>query len=438
MRILIKGGRIIDPATGHDYTGDVFIKGGKIHSSGPGIASQIGLNVDKIIDASNKWVIPGLVDMHVHLREPGEEYKETIESGSQAAVAGGFTALACMPNTMPVNDSAAITEFIIEKAKECGLCEVYPVGAVSKGLKGESLADMGELFEAGAVAVTDDGFPVRTSQMMRRALEYAKIFGKPVISHSEDLSLSRGGVMHEGRTSTRLGLRGIPRAAEEIAIYRDISLCELTGGKLHIAHVSSAGSVELIRRAKGKGIHVTSETAPHYFTLTDESVSTYDTHFKMNPPLRENEDVEAIKQGLSDGTIDVIATDHAPHSSIEKDLEFESAANGIIGLESALPLVLKLVCDGILNPLACIEKLTVNPARILGLPEGQIRSGLTADITVLDPEYEYVIDANQFYSKARNCPFHGWKVRGKAMVTIKDGRIVYENGLILDGSELDN
>ncbi len=431
MNLVIKNGRVLDPAKNLDEIMDIVVSDGRISAVGQGISSKVASPQHyKVIDASNKWVTPGLIDMHVHLREPGEEYKETIASGSMAAVAGGFTSVACMPNTKPVNDCAAITEFIREKAEECGLCNVYPVGAVSRGLKGKTLAEIGELFEAGAVAITDDGYPVRTSQLMRRALEYSRIFGFPVISHAEDLSLSRGGVMNEGVMSTKLGLKGIPGVAEEIAVYRDIALASLTGGRLHIAHVSTAGSVELIRLAKNKGIKVTAETAPHYFTLTDEALISYDTSFKMNPPLREKEDVEAIKKALADGTIDAIATDHAPHSSIEKDIEFEYAANGIIGLESALPVCLRLVWDGILSPLELIRKLSTNPARILAIPGGTLEEGTDADITIIDPDTEYTLNADEFFSKSRNCPFHGWDVKGKTYMTIKKGHIVYREGNI--------
>ncbi len=431
MNLLIKNGRVIDPGSNLDETLDILVTGGKIIYIDRNISPSTTKGDLRIIDATNKWVVPGLIDMHVHFREPGEEYKETISSGSSAAVAGGFTSVACMPNTNPVNDCAAVTEFILEKAKECGLCNVYPVGAVSKGLRGEVLAETGELFEAGAVAVTDDGYPVRTSQLMRRILEYSKIFGFPVISHAEDLSLSEGGVINEGAISTRLGLKGIPKASEEIAIYRDIALAALTDGKLHIAHVSTAGSVQLIREAKKAGIQVTAETAPHYFSLTDKSLTTYDTNYKMNPPLREKKDVEAIKEGLSDGTLDAIATDHAPHSSIEKDIEFDYAANGVIGLESSLPVSLRLVWEGVLTPLELVRKLSTNPANILGIPGGRLGNNVKADITIIDPDLEYTLDVNRFYSKSRNCPFHGWKVRGKVCFTIKEGRVVYENGKVV-------
>jgi len=434
VNLIIKNGRVIDPSTNRDEITDVVIRNGKIESLGVTTLSESELAHFDLIDATDKWVVPGLIDIHVHFREPGEEYKETIESGSKAAVAGGFTSVACMPNTNPVNDCAAVTEFILEKARDCGLCSVYPVGAVSKGLEGKTLAEIGELFEAGAVAVTDDGYPVRTSQLMRRILEYSKIFGFPVISHAEDLDLSRGGLINEGAISTKLGLKGIPKAAEEIAVFRDIALAELTGGKLHIAHVSTEGSVEIIRNAKKKGIQVTAETAPHYFTLTDDSLQTYDTNYKMNPPLREKSDVEAIKKGLVDGTLDVIATDHAPHTSIEKDVEFEYAANGIIGLESALPLSLHLVHEGILTPLELIRKFTSNPANILGIQGGVLEEKKIADVTVIDPNAEYTIDVNMFYSKSRNCPFHGRKVKGKVFLTIKEGRIVYREGMILPTS----
>ncbi len=435
MNLVIKNGRVLDPEKGLDESLDIIVSGERISAIGRGISSQVTSDQYVIIDATDKWVTPGLIDMHVHLREPGEEYKETIASGSMAAVAGGFTSVACMPNTDPVNDCAAVTEYMLEKARECGLCNVYPVGAVSRGLEGKTLAEIGELFEAGAVAVTDDGYPVRTSQLMRRVLEYSRIFGFPVISHAEDLSLSQGGAMNESAVSTRLGLKGIPGEAEEIAVYRDIALAGLTGGKLHIAHVSTAGSVELIRLAKRKGIRVTAETAPHYFTLTDEALLSFDTNFKMNPPLRGKDDLKAIREGLADGTIDAIATDHAPHSSIEKEVEFEFAANGVIGLESALPISLRLVWDGILSPLELVRKLSSNPAKILGIPGGSLQKGAEADITIIDPQAEYSIDVNKFFSMSRNCPFHTWKVRGKIFMTIKRGHIVFEQGDILPAAQ---
>lgn len=423
--MILRSVRILDPERGLDTVGDVVIRDGTLEAVGsPGLSPEEVEGLE-VIDAGGKWVVPALVDMHVHLREPGEEYKETIETGTAAAVAGGYGALACMPNTRPVNDSAAVTEFIRRRAREQGHCRVYPVGAISKGLEGKELAEFGELREAGAVAVSDDGRPVMDSLLMRRALEYAQAFDLVVISHAEDLQLARGGLMNEGAVSTRLGLRGIPAAAEAVMVARDLLLAELTGGALHIAHVSTEASVRLIREAKSRGVRVTCETAPHYFTLTDASLEGFDTVFKVNPPLRSRRDLEAVREGLADGTIDAVATDHAPHSVLEKDTEFEYAANGMIGLESALPLVLQLIRDGIGGPLEILAKVTCNPARILGIPMGSLRAGTPAHLTLIDPEEETVINVDKFRSKARNCPFAGWRVKGRALLTIVDGVVRY-------------
>jgi dihydroorotase len=426
VNLLLRNARIIDPSIERDLLSDLLILDGKIEEIRPNlfIGQELPSRV-QVMDMAGKWVVPGLFDMHVHLREPGEEYKETIASGTRAAVAGGFVAVACMPNTKPVNDSASVTKYILERAREEGSCFVFPVGAVSRGLAGRELAELGELREAGAVAVTDDGRPVMSSLMMRRALEYAQAFRLTVISHAEDLDLAAGGVMNEGAISTMLGLRGIPRAAEEIMVARDLLLAEMTHGKLHIAHVSSAGSVRLIRDAKARGIHVTAETAPHYFSLTDDKLMTFDTVFKVNPPLRRPEDVLAIKEGLADGTIDAIATDHAPHTVLEKDTELDLAANGMIGLESAVPLVLELVRDGVLSPLQAVAKTSLNPARILGLPFGALISGKPANVTVIDPEVSYALDCNSFQSKSRNCPFHGREVQGRVMMTLVNGSMAF-------------
>lgn len=425
MNFILRQGRLIDSVQTLDQIADIVVQDGSVTAIEP------RLDVDaerfrgfEIYDIVGKWVVPGLMDMHVHLREPGEEYKETIASGTRAAVAGGFTAVACMPNTQPVNDCAAVTEFIRNRAVQQGVCRVYPVAAISKGLAGDMLAEFGELREAGAVAVSDDGRPVMNSQLMRRALEYARIFGLVVISHAEDLPLADGGLMNEGPVATRYGLQGIPAAAEEVMVARDLLLAEFTHGRLHLAHVSTAGSVRMIRDAKNRGVTVTAETAPHYFTLTEDDVVGFNPVFKVNPPLRSTADVEAIKAGLSDGTIDAIATDHAPHSVLEKDTEFNLAANGIIGLESALPLVLDLVREGVLTPLQAMAKMSGNPARILGVPGGTLRPGVAADITVIDPEEPYVLDCATFQSKSRNCPFHGREMRGRATMTIVGGNIV--------------
>jgi dihydroorotase len=426
VNVLLRNARVLDPSLERDFFSDLLILEGRIREIGP----ELDLGADLLsqvqsLDLRGKWILPGLFDMHVHLREPGEEYKETIESGTRAAAAGGFAAVACMPNTKPVNDSAAVTTYILQRAKEQGSCFVFPVGAISRGLLGQDLAELGELREAGAVAVTDDGRPVMNSLLMRRALEYASAFDLPVISHAEDLHLAHDGVMNEGPVSTMLGLRGIPRAAEEIMVARDLLLAEMTHGKIHIAHVSTAGSVRLIREAKARGIHVTAETAPHYFTLTDEALMTFDTVFKVNPPLRRPEDVGAIKEGLADGTIDAIATDHAPHSVLEKDTELDLAANGMIGLESAVPLVLGLVREGVLTPLQAAAKMSLNPARILGLPFGTLNPGTVAHLTVIDPELRYILDCNAFQSKSRNCPFHGRQVQGQVLLTIVDGCMAF-------------
>ena len=412
----IKNGRIIDPANNIDRIGDLLVIDG--HIAGPEQPIPPGVLE---IDARGLWVTPGLIDMHVHLREPGEEYKEDILSGARAAASGGFTGVACMPNTRPVNDCAAVTAMIVARSAEAAV-RVHPVGSISLGSEGKQLAEFGEMRQAGIVAVTDDGRPVRDSQLMRRALEYASDFGLPVISHSEEAALSAG-VMHEGPVATRLGLKGIPAAAEAIMVYREIALAELTGARVHIAHVSTAMSTELIRAAKGRGVRVTAETAPHYFTLTDEAVVGYDTNTKMNPPLRSAADREAIRQALADGTFDAIATDHAPHSILEKEVEFDLAANGIIGLETALPLSLALVRDHVIDERRLVELLTVRPASILGLAHGTLSPGAAADITVIDPQRQFVYSADQVVSKSRNSPFLGQTMQGRAVLTMVGGVI---------------
>ncbi|MBU4407631.1 MAG: dihydroorotase [Proteobacteria bacterium] len=422
--ILLKNGRVIDPANGIDQIRDVLIVDGRIRAVGqPGsLSGQDGL----AYDVTGKWVVPGLIDMHVHLREPGQEYKETIETGTRAAAAGGFTAVAAMPNTKPVNDNQTVTVFILAKAAEAGLARVYPVGAISSGSSGEHLAEFGELRQAGAVAVTDDGLPVGNSQLMRRALEYAGNHDLLVISHAEDLSLSHSGVMNDGALATRLGLRGIPHVAEEIMVYRDLALAEFTGRPIHIAHVSTRESLALIRRAKEKGVAVTAETAPHYFTLTEKAVDGYNTLAKMNPPLRTEADVAAVREALRDGTLDAIATDHAPHGGLDKDREFDLAANGIIGLETAVPLTLQLVRENQLDARRMVELLAVNPARILGVPGGTLSVGAPADIAVIDPEKKFVFTEESIQSKSRNSPFLGWELQGKAVLTIMAGRITWQ------------
>jgi dihydroorotase len=422
MSLLISGGLIVDPAQGLEDIRDLLVEEGRIAGlEPPGTIPAAGREV---IDARGLVVAPGLIDMHVHLREPGEEYKETIETGTAAAARGGFTAVACMPNTKPVNDNSAVTRFILDQAARFGKARVYPVGAISQGSLGKTLSEYGELKETGCVAVSDDGWPVMNALLMRRALEYAKTFDLLVISHAEELDLRGEGVMHEGKVSVRLGLQGIPAAAEEIMVYRDIRLARLTGARLHIAHVSTAGSVAIIREAKMSEIGITAETAPHYFSLTDDAVVGFDTNAKVNPPLRSEWDRQAILEGLADGTLDAIACDHAPHSVLEKDVEFAEAAFGLIGLETSLGLSLKLVHEGVLTVRQLIARMSTNPARILGIPGGTLAPGSPADITLIDPNREWTVDAAQFASKSRNCPFQGWNLKGKAVMTIVGGKII--------------
>jgi dihydroorotase len=425
MKLLIKGGRVVDPSQNIDETMDLLVVGGRIMELGKGLKAPAGAET---IDAAGLLVTPGLIDMHVHLRDPGLEYKEDMVSGTRAAAAGGFTSVACMPNTKPVNDNKAITSYIVTKAGKEALVNVFPVGAITQGSKGESLAEMGELKESGCVAVSDDGRPVVNAELMRRALEYAKGMGIMVISHAEELSLVGEGVMNEGFTATELGLKGIPWAAEDTAVARDVYLAEFTDSPLHIAHISTSGSVRIIRNAKARGVKVTCETAPHYFSLTDAAVRGYNTNAKMNPPLREAGDVAAIKAGLADGTIDAIATDHAPHHLDEKDLEFNLALNGIIGLETSLPLSLRLVEEKVLELKALIEKMSCNPAKILGIDRGTLQVGAAADITVLDPNREWQVEAEQLASKSKNSPFIGSKMKGCAVYTIVGGKVVYKRG----------
>ena len=424
MRVLIKGGRVVDPANGVDEILDILVQDGIIAELNSGIDAE-GKGT-KVIDAQGKTVVPGLVDMHVHLREPGYEEKETIETGCLAAVAGGITTVACMANTLPVNDNASVTRFILERARAVGTIDVLPVGAVSKGLKGEEFVEFGPMKEAGVVAFCDDGNPIMDSELMGMALESSRKWRLPILSHCEDLNLSRGGVMNEGDLSRELGLKGIPRAAEEVMVARDIILADLTKGKLHICHVSTAGSVELIRRAKLRRVPVTAETAPHYFTLTEEAVRDHGTNAKINPPLRTHLDLKAIKEGLRDGTIDAIATDHAPHDEASKAMDFSRAPSGIIGLETALPLTLRLVDEGVLSMDGAIAKLSTNPSRILSLNRGTLSKGSQADITIFDGEREFVVQKAVFRSKSRNTPFDGWKLKGVVELTIAGGRIVYQ------------
>lgn len=428
MRVLVQNGHIIDPSQEIDGEGDIFIEHGKIkeitlRNREQKAKGREGRQIERHIDAGGLTVFPGLIDMHVHLREPGFEHKETISTGTLAAIKGGFTTVCCMPNTFPVNDNASVTEFIKRKASQEGYCTVLPIGAITKGQRGEELAEIGTMRKEGCIAFSDDGHPVMSSLIMRRALEYSRAFDVPVISHCEDLTLSEEGVMNEGIMSVTLGLKGIPAEAEQIMIFRDILLAELTGGRLHIAHVSTAGSVQLIRSAKSRGVSVTAETCPHYFSITEEAVKGYDTNAKVNPPLRTWHDVEAIREGLRDGTIDVIATDHAPHHRDEKMREFDMAPFGISGLETAISLSLNLVEQGILTTPQLVEKMALNPARILRIAQGTMKPGSDADIVLIDSGKEFTVEAARFISKGKNTPFQGWNLRGKPVLTICRGKI---------------
>lgn len=426
MSTWIKGGELVDPEKGILEQSDIIIERGRVSRILPhGVFKGQDARL-KVIDASGRLVVPGLIDMHVHLREPGEEYKETIATGAMAAVVGGFTSVACMPNTNPPNDCRSVTEFIVRRAEEVGLARVYPIASITMGQQGKVLTEFGDLKEAGAVGISEDGYSVVDSELMRRALEYANYHGLAVICHCEDRSLSEGGAMHEGTVSTRIGLPGISAASEEIMVFRDIALARLTGTSVHIAHVSTKGSVNLIRLAKEDGVSVTAETAPHYFTLDHNAVIGYDTRAKVNPPLRTPADVQAVKQGLSEGVIDVIATDHAPHSPMEKDLEFDRAAFGMIGLETALPLTLSLVREGTLGIAEAFRKLTCNPARILGLHGGSLKEGVPADLAVIDTNIEYTMTEDDFHSKSKNSPFIGRPFRGRNELTMIGGKIVWE------------
>ncbi len=429
MKLLIKGGRVIDPANGIDEVTDIFVENGVI--------SEIGINPDlegvemRIIDATGKVVTPGLVDMHVHLREPGQEYKEDIESGTKAAAVGGVTSVACMPNTDPVVDNEAIVSYIIQKAKDVGYVNVYPVGAISKGLNGKELAEIGSMRFAGAVAISDDGHPVEDSGLMRRAMTYADMFDIPVISHCEVMSLADGS-MNDGDVATSMGLKGISRSAEEVMAARDILVAEAEGKRVHIAHISTRGTVELVRQAKKRGVKVTCETCPHYFSLTEDACIGFNTNAKMNPPLRTQDDVEAIIEGLKDGTIDCIVTDHAPHHVDEKNCEFAVAKNGIVGIETSLGLALKcLVKEGVLTLSELIEKMAVNPSRILGINKGTLGEGYAADIIIFDPDKEWTVDVNEFKSKGKNSPYDGWVLNGKPEYVIVGGKIRVNQGELM-------
>ena len=430
--ILIRGGRVCDPASGRDEPADVLVRDGKIARVG-----RVKAKADEVIDATGKIVCPGLIDMHVHLREPGNDEAETIASGVSAAVAGGFTAVAAMPNTDPPVDSVPAVEYVYLQAARARLARAYPIGAITKGRRGEELAELASLSRAGAVGFSDDGAPVSNAALMRRAMEYAAPLGKPVITHAEDLSLSAGGVMHEGAVSTRLGLAGIPAASELVAVMRDVILAEATGAHLHVAHVSVAGPVEVIRQAKARGVHVTAEVTAHHLTLTDEcllerdeeGILTFDTNYKMNPPLRTPGDVEALRTGLRDGTIDCIVSDHAPHTPQTKAVEFAEASFGIVGLETTLPLVItELIGTGCLSWSQAVAALTVNPARVLGIASGTLSVGSDADITVIDPDREWTIDVKAFRSRSRNSPFDGRKVKGAAACVIVGGEVKVGRG----------
>lgn len=429
MKLLLKGARIIDPAQKIDSRMDILVEDGKIAAVGIDIlksAESSAANKLNIIDLASMIIVPGLIDIHTHLREPGLEYKETIATGAAAAVAGGFTSIACMPNTAPVNDNRSVTEFIRRKAAEADLANIYPIGAISLGSAGIQLTEFWDLQEAGVIALSDDGQPVMDAALMRRALEYAHSLGLPVIEHCEDKNLTGGGLMNEGYYSTILGLDGIPAIAEEVMAARDILIAEFTKTRVHIAHVSTAGSVRLIREAKKRNLKVTAETAPHYFTLTDESLQSYDTNYKVNPPLRSAVDLAAVKEGLADGTIDIIACDHAPHGRTDKEVEFAYAANGISGLETSLGLSLNLVHEGVLTLPDLIAKMSINPSQILNLRKGTLTAGADADITVIDPQLKWVVDVKKFHSRGKNSPFHGFQLQGRAVLTIVGGNIKYD------------
>lgn len=423
MRLLVKNGRVIDPSSGTDDTLDILIEKGKIAD----IKARINIDNAKIIDASRLVVAPGFIDMHVHLRDPGQEDKETIKTGSLAAAKGGFTSVLCMANTDPVNDNRGVTEYIISKAKKEGVVNIFPIASVSKGQNGESLTDMADLVDAGAVAFSDDGQPIQNSEVMRRALEYSKLLSTLIIDHCEDKNLSEGGVMHEGYHSYLFGLKGIPSSSEEIMVARDLILAEKAGAHLHIAHLSVKGAVDLVKQAKKKKIKVTVEATPHHLLLDDSHLETYDTNLKVNPPLRSKEDVQALREALGEGVVDVIATDHAPHTPDEKDVEFEKAPFGINGIETAVSLILdKLVNKKVISIKRFIEMISSTPARILNLKnKGKICLGADADLTILNLYREIVVDINKFKSKSRNNPFHGWKLKGAPAMTIVGGKIVY-------------
>jgi len=423
--LVLRGGRVLDPSAQRpvDLAADVRIQNGRIVEIGRGLVAP------RIIDVRDLWIVPGLIDLHVHLREPGQEYKEDIETGTRAAAAGGFTTICCMPNTKPVNDQRAVTELIVRRAKEVGCVRVRPIGAITHGLEGKALADIAEMKDAGIVAISDDGRPVMNAGLVRRAFEYAKTFDLPLVQHAEDLDLAEGGAMNEGAVATRIGIKGQPACAESAMVARDLEIVEWTGARYHIAHVSTARTVALVRDAKRRGLPVTCEVTPHHLALTDEACSHYDTNTKMMPPLRTQPDLDALLEGLIDGTIDAIATDHAPHSPVEKDVEFECAAPGMLGLETALPIILDFVRMGSIDEKRVIAAFTGGPAKAFGLAGGGLAVGAVADLTVIDPERPLVLTGDALMSKSKNSPFLGQKLAGRAVLTFVDGRMVYD----LDG-----
>jgi len=426
--LLIKNGRVIDPTSGHDRVADVWIEDGVISGVGENIAAKQGM---EIFDASGLIVAPGFIDMHVHLREPGFEHAETIESGARAAAAGGFTSIAPMPNTAPINDSATVTSYIVERARRLAVVNVWPIGAITKGSEGEELAAIGSMVNAGAVAISDDGRPVMNARVMRRAMEFARSFNIPVIDHCEDLHLSAGGDMHEGFESVRLGLRGIPGCSEDVMVARDILLAEVTGARYHVAHISSKHSVEMVAFAKSKGLTVTAETTPHHFAITDADMPPYDSNYKMKPPLRSHGDVGAVIEGVVNGAIDAIATDHAPHPGSEKMQEFEKCPFGILGLETALGVSFEhLLHPKKIGLKRLIELFTTGPARVLGIPRGTLAPGAAGDVTIFSLDREWTYDVNKSFSKSRNSPFDGKTFRGGPVATIVNGQIVWRDACI--------
>jgi len=428
VKTLIKGGFVIDPKSGKNGLFDIIIDKGKIVE----IGNDLEFTTGDIVDVTGKYVIPGLVDAHCHLREPGFEYKEDIETGTQSAAVGGFTSIACMPNTNPVIDNESVVKYIINRAKQDGFVNVYPIGSITKGQAGEELSEIGELKFAGAVAVSDDGKPVMKASIMKKALQYASMFDITVISHCEDLDIAEDGYMNEGYQSTVMGLKGIPSAAEEVMVARDLILAEYTNAPIHIAHVSTELSVDLIRNAKKRGVKVTCETCPHYFVLTEDACEGFNTLAKVNPPLRTQKDVDAIIEGLKDGTIDIIATDHAPHHIDEKNVEFASAANGMVGFETALPLVITyLYKTGVLTLEQIVEKMCVNPSKILGLNKGSLEVGKAADITIIDVDEDVIVDTAKFKSKSKNSPFNGYKLKGAIYYTIVNGKFIVREKVLL-------